>query len=129
MRLHQYWPTRYDVGTGVYLELALDERRIGGAESQNINNACNSPRSYTFVFVAQKIGVGQVVGKGGEGARVDLIVVEIAQFVPQPLESSQEICDSYGLASAPCQGVAEAQTGDVVAMFFLGSIRSRARVS
>lgn len=56
-----------------YLQLSLDERRIGGAYFQDIDHTRHSPCSYTLVFVGKEIRICKVICKGGKGSRVHLV--------------------------------------------------------
>lgn len=102
-----------------HLELGLEEGRIGSAYLEDIHDTRNSPSSYTFVLVCQQIRIGEVMRKSGEGARVDLVQIKVAQLGCELLQSCQEVRDRDRFASTPCQSVTKVQAGDIIALLFL----------
>lgn len=71
--------------------------------------------------MAQQIGIRKVVCKGCEGARVDLIEIIVAQLGGEFLQSREEVCNRYGFASTPCQGIVKLEPWDIIVLFFLRS--------
>lgn len=105
-----------------YLQLRLFERSFRGTGLENVDDARECPCSDSFVFVAQQVGICEILCKRGKLLRVDLVLVICSQSNAKRLKPCEKVGNRNGLSRSPCQGLVEVESGYVILLLGDGSI-------